>query len=158
IAVGARRLSLKLRLDRLLADAAGDEWIGDYKTSGATKLANTTNPLWMVRGKSLQMPLYRLARAARGKRVGGLQLLALRPPRRPDDEEPFQAVDLDGLAGADAEVADTLDALLALRDAGSFPLWSPPNSPFVRCGRCDFRRACRHAHAPTRVRVENAPE
>jgi len=157
VAAGKRHLALSLRLDRLLADAGGDEWIGDYKTSAATKLQETASVRWMARGKSLQLPLYRLARIARGRRVGGLELLALRPPRRPDDERSVE-VDVDALAGADAEVADTLDALLELRDSGHFPLWSPPNSPFVRCSRCEFRRACRHAHAPTRVRVEAAPE
>jgi len=157
VAAGKRRLALSLRLDRLLADAGGDEWIGDYKTSGATKLQETASVRWMARGKSLQLPLYRLARRARGRRVGGLELLALRPPRRPDDER-FVAVDVDALASADAEVADTLDALVELRDSGHFPLWSPPNSPFVRCSHCEFRRACRHAHAPTRARVEAAPE
>jgi hypothetical protein len=156
IAIRGRPLRLKLRLDRILVDAQDREWIGDYKTSGASRLADSSNPLWMVRGKSLQLPLYRLARAADEATVGGLELLSLRAPRAGDDER-FHPVDLAKLERCDADVADTLDALLELRDSGHFPLWSPPRGAFVRCGHCEFRRACRHAHAPTRERVEHAP-
>jgi hypothetical protein len=146
-----------VRLDRLLLDANGGEWIGDYKSSSPKELAGQARRAAALRGRSLQLPLYRLARVAEGARVAGLEFLALRRLRPRKGEERFHSFPLDELPADDAGFADTLDALLALREAGTFPLDGERETGRSQCGRCDFRRACRHSHAPTAGRVDGAP-
>jgi PD-(D/E)XK nuclease superfamily protein len=152
-----RTVGLSFRIDRILVDAAGGEWIADYKLTSVPHLEEQVKPLAAVRASALQLPLYRLARLAQGRRVAGLQFLSLRRPR-PRDDGPILTADLDRLAANDDALRDSLAALLEARDAGTFPLVSDRDDGTPHCSRCDFRRACRHSHPPTVARVEQAAQ
>jgi RecB family exonuclease len=149
-------LRLEMRLDRVLQDGDGREWIGDYKSgSSARTFQSTTKSDLVFRGEELQLPVYAASRAASGAKVGALELLSLAPDR--DAAKRFVAFDLAELAAGRARLEETLARLARLRAAGLFPL-HPDDEAHGRCGSCDFRLACRHAHGATRARTRAAAE
>ncbi len=147
-------LPLELRLDRLLIDANGGEWIGDYKLAKPASLRGRASVLEAVRGGALQLPIYALARIDGGAKLVGAELLSLAAD--PEEESAAVALDLDKLGHNVASLRDTLATLVALRRAGDFPLQPEEAGQHGQCSRCDFRRACRHSHGATRDRARAA--
>ena len=151
-------LPLSLKLDRLLVDADGGEWIGDYKSSKCSSLKKRVGAKQLLAGLSLQLPIYALARQSAGGRVTGLELLGLAPETKRDARHDPRAVELDvELLTRERESFRTLlTDLTELRAAGSFPIRPDADREHSQCGRCDFRNGCRQLHAPTRERVSRA--
>ena len=71
--------------------------------------------------------------------------------------EAFELV-LEPLSAHRKELLGLLGDLIALRDAGRFPLRADDDLDHGQCGRCDYRLACRHFHGATLERVQSAPE
>jgi ATP-dependent helicase/nuclease subunit B len=126
------------RLDRRLRGKRGDV-VADYKTSGDLK--QQSNPLNMLRGRELQVPLYRML-AGDGARV---ELLGVGP----GFEEGPSCFGFDGFEARDQEPGfhETLRVLLRLARDGSFPMRVDRH-----CDWCPYARACRHHHPPTLAR------
>ena len=51
LAIGGRAVPVRVRLDRILRDAADREWIGDYKWKSATGLKNQARLADALRGR-----------------------------------------------------------------------------------------------------------
>jgi hypothetical protein len=141
------------RFDRIVAGAEGVV-VSDYKTSG--DLERHVAPSRMLKGLSLQMPLYLLlaeSLAARGELDG--------PPVRAEVLGVGPGYDDDARAGLEAAtfashreaILETLDVLFGLSASGSFPL----NESSWLCERCPYARACRRWHVPTLRRIASAP-
>jgi hypothetical protein len=157
--LGGVRLPLRVRLDRLLLDAQGREHLGDYKLATRADLKRRASWRRVARGEGLQLPIYALARAALGKEIGGLELLALEADSRDEaDAGRAAAFDVDELPERRKGLLAILKLLLELREAGTFPIARDRRLDHGACGRCDFRRACRHSHGATGARIEAAPE
>jgi RecB family exonuclease len=153
---GERSIAIRGRIDRILRDAGGAEWIGDYKSAAADSLRKRASLKAVLRGAELQLPIYALARAApEGVRIAGLELLSL-APRRPGSGGRFVPLDVAELRERDGDLRALLAALLAQRERASFPLNPDDDLDHGRCGSCAFRRACRHSHGPTVERVAAA--
>jgi ATP-dependent helicase/nuclease subunit B len=138
------RISAVGRFDRLLR--TGDELlVTDYKTSG--KLKEKTNPTYMLKGLSLQVPLY--AHLAGGAAV---ELLGVGPCYDPEDADRPADSRFDGLEGRQLEgLQETLRVLTALAERGLYPM-NPPTP----CRWCPYTAACRRNHAPTQERELHA--
>jgi ATP-dependent helicase/nuclease subunit B len=138
-------LALRARLDRVIRTPRGLQ-VGDYKTAG--NLRRPVSPTEMLRGLQLQVPLYHLMSG------GGVVLLGVGPDF--EDEPDRSTARFEGFESA--AMADgfreTLRVLDRLRRSGVFPLRRDDR----RCGWCDFRRACRRNHPPTRHREEMAAD
>ncbi len=151
---------LRMRLDRLLVDADGGEWVGDYKSGGNLKSkASVTQAL---RGRELQLALYGMSRLAQGKPLKGLELYSLAAAEEDDEADAAESywlgADLEKLRAALPDLRDTLEQLMELRDHGRFVLEPDSSGDHSACGRCAYRFACRHSHGATRARAELAPE
>ncbi len=128
------------RFDRILEDDDGS-WIGDYKTS--RRFATATSPTEMLRGRELQVPLYRMM-AGKGARVELLRVRAVYETL--DDREEKERAEFEGFDAPDSTAGflETLRVLLDLARSGSYPL-----NPGDDCTVCAYRRACRRNHPPT---------
>jgi hypothetical protein len=141
------------RFDRI---AAGDEGVvvSDYKTSG--DLERHVSPARMLKGLSLQMPLYLLLAetlAARGELEAPpvrAEVLGVGPGYDDDARAPLEAT---ALASHREAILETLGVLHGLSASGSFPL----NESSWLCERCPYARACRRWHVPTLRRIASAP-
>ncbi|HXV76355.1 MAG TPA: PD-(D/E)XK nuclease family protein [Candidatus Polarisedimenticolaceae bacterium] len=125
------------RLDRRLV--RGDESIvGDYKTSGG--LARRGEVLWMLRGQTLQVPLYGMLAGGRAR----VELLGVGPAYDPLDAESarltFSGLDPAALDG----FRETLRVLIGFARSGRFPLHSDRH-----CSWCCYRPACRRTDPPS---------
>jgi len=163
ISLGAdgRALDLRGRIDRLAVGAAGLV-VSDYKTSG--KLARQVSPAQMLKGMSLQLPLYLLlleslshdgrveAPPARADILGVGP--AFPPGRGDEDTQARVTLEMSTLARYRDGLAETLGTLLDLAGTGSFPL----NRSSWLCESCAYVRACRRWHVPTVARVISAPD
>ena len=141
------------RFDRI---AAGDGGVvvSDYKTSG--DLERHVAPARMLKGLSLQMPLYLLlaeSLAARGEmEVPPVRAEVLGVGPRYDDEA-RAGLEAAALASHREGILETLGVLHGLSASGSFPL----NESSWLCERCPYARACRRWHVPTLRRIAQAP-
>lgn len=158
------------RFDRIVTGADGVV-VGDYKTSG--QLERHVSPAQMLKGLSLQMPLYLLlAESLAEKRelegppvradvlgvgpayVAGPAAGVPAPAPGPgEDGEARASLDLPTLGRYRDALAETLGVLLDLSATGSFPL----NEKSWLCERCPYARACRRWHVPTLRRLASAP-
>ena len=163
ISLGAdgRGLDLRGRFDRLGVGAAG-LIVSDYKTSG--KLARQVSPAQILKGMSLQLPLYlllleSLSRDGRVEappaRADVLGVGPAFPPGRGDEDTRVRVtLEMSTLAKYRDGFAETLGTLLDLARTGSFPL----NRSSWLCESCAYVRACRRWHVPTMARVRSAPD
>jgi len=126
------------RFDRLLHGEHGDV-VADYKTSGDLK--KQINPTGMLRGRELQVPLYRML-AGDGARV---ELLGVGP--RFDEDGRCFGFDGFETPGEGPGFRETMRILLRLARGGSFPMYV--DRP---CDWCPYAQACRHHHPPTLAR------
>jgi ATP-dependent helicase/nuclease subunit B len=129
------------RFDRLLQ--SGDEiLVVDYKTSG--KLDNMTDATQMLRGLSLQVPLYACL-------MGGgasVELLGVAPPYDEENEGRIASSRFEGLQGRVLEgMRETLRVLVALIEDGIYPM-----RPSHACSWCPYKSACRRNHVPSQER------
>lgn len=138
-------LPLRGRFDRVFRTPRGLE-IGDYKTAG--NLRRPVSATEMLRGLQLQVPLYHLMSDGRVALLGVGPDFEDEPDRSTSRFEGFETA-----AMADG-FRETLRVLDRLRRGGVFPLRQDDR----RCGWCDFRRACRRNHPPTRHREEVAAD
>jgi hypothetical protein len=149
----ARRLAIDVagtpvviegRFDRV-RDTAGVVTVGDYKTWG--KLKRRGDPAKMLKGETLQVPLYRMLAGG----TGHVELLGVGSEYDPelpmDDRE--RCVSFDGFKKPvlQAGFEETVDELLSLARGGIFPLHDG-----FHCSWCEYRRACRRIHPPTQNR------
>jgi len=129
------------RFDRLLR-TGNDILVTDYKTSG--KLADKTNVTMMLKGLSLQVPLYALL-AGDGAAV---ELLGVGPGYEPEEQGRPASSRFDGLQGRELEgLLETLRVLVGLAERGLYPM-----NPSHACTWCSYTSACRRNHAPTQER------
>ncbi len=137
------------RLDRVL-DAGGEVVVSDYKTSGDLK--NRVRETRVLRGQEMQAPLY--SRLAGGARV---EFLGVGPSFESgpglEEETGREVFERSASAELAAGFDDTIRVLLALVEAGRFPLREGDH-----CGWCPYDRACRRTHPPTLFREANAPD
>jgi RecB family exonuclease len=119
--------------------------VGDYKTWG--KLKRRGDPAKMLKGETLQVPLYQLLAGGAGR----VELLGVGPEYDPELplEDSDRGVQFRGFktpALADG-FRETIHELLSLAREGVFPLYAE-----FHCGWCEYRRACRRMHPPTQHR------
>jgi RecB family exonuclease len=115
--------------------------VGDYKTS--TFIAPRVDATAILKGRQLQVPLYSMM-AGRTE----VELLGIHPDLDPGDDKQralFSWFDDDEQAQS---FLHTLRVLFRLRDEGVFPF----HEDSQQCGWCDFQKACRRKHPPTRDR------
>jgi RecB family exonuclease len=141
-------IRLEGRLDREFRQGER-RLIGDYKTGEITGLAD---PARMLKGASLQVPLYRLL-------AGGsptVEVLGVGPMHDPVQGEPAERrVVFEGFAAGELDEGfrETARVLLDLVFRGRFPLRADDH-----CAWCPYARACRHRHPPTLERERNAKD
>jgi len=118
--------------------------VADYKTSG--KLDDRCNATGMLKGREIQVPVYRLLAGA-----GRVDLLGVSPSYSSDDSVRSFA----GFADDRAERGfhETLEVLLELSRQGRYPLHDSPD-----CKRCAYSEACRRNHPPTLERENHAED
>lgn len=151
-------LPLHGRFDRVLQTPQG-EWIVDYKTSSVSSLKARSSLARALAGRDLQLVLYWIARRLDGHSIHQVEFAGIRPhvgARLPPPS--FHPLKITDEAGTESSLRDMLTVLRDLLDRGHFPLVSdssPSRSADRRCGRCPYRHACRHTHAPTVARNEN---
>jgi ATP-dependent helicase/nuclease subunit B len=134
------------KFDRLLE---GDNLrvVGDYKTS--PNLPWRVQPASMLKAISLQIPLYRML-------AGGdaaVDLLGVHPDLDPDDDGQryrFAGFQNDILSRS---FLHTMRVLLGLRRQGIYPFQEGR-----QCNWCDYTRACRRNHPPSRDRELQLPD
>jgi len=147
-------LEVRGRFDRILAGPEGVV-VSDYKTSG--KLKRHVSPERMLKGLSLQMPLYLLlaeSLAARGELEAPpvrAEVLGVGPGYADDDAR--ADLELATLAKYRQALLETLGVLRGMSLGGSFPL----NETSWLCEHCPYTRACRRWHVPTLGRIASAP-
>ena len=143
------------RFDRIVASPEGVV-VSDYKTSG--NLDRHVSPKGMLKGLSLQMPLYLLlaeSLAARGDLEAApirAEVLGVGPGYADDDAR--ADLELATLAKYREALLETLGVLREMSAGGSFPL----NETSWLCERCPYTRACRRWHVPTLGRIASAPD
>jgi ATP-dependent helicase/nuclease subunit B len=141
-----RRLVVRGRFDRRFVRDDG-VLIGDYKTS--RHLKDRVNPLYMLRGRQLQVPLYAVLAAG----VTSVELLGIEPRLDYDEPDPKKAgrrVVFDRFDDLQARgFEETLQVLLELVRSGSFPFRKD-----THCDWCPYTQACRRTHLPTIDRQE----
>jgi hypothetical protein len=134
------RLRLSARFDRRLQGAQGT-LVGDYKTS--KHLRDRVNPSSMLKGRSLQVPLYWLLAGTDSK----VEVLGVHPQLEPDEtRELFSGFTDDPRTESFRE---TVRVLAVLAHSGSFPFRKGPH-----CNGCPFTAACRRHHPPSVNREE----
>jgi ATP-dependent helicase/nuclease subunit B len=160
LGAGGRSIEVLGRFDRIVAGPDGLV-VGDYKTSG--DIGRHVSPAQMLKGLSLQMPLYLLLAEAL-KQAGKLEaapvraeVLGVGPAFTGDPaaggDEARASLDMATLGRHREAFAETLGVLLDLAAGGSFPL----NDRSWLCGHCPYVRACRRWHVPTLRRLASAP-
>ena len=120
--------------------------VGDYKTS--TNLDFRMEPRSMLQGRALQVPLYQMMAGEQSV----VELLGVHPDLDPAvelGEHRFEGFQEDRRTS----FRETLRSLLRLRNDGSFPL-----RPGIQCEWCDYQKACRRNHPPTKNREELSDE
>jgi len=128
------------RFDRVLDGPKGTV-VGDYKTSG--NLRRRVDPAAMLRGETLQVPLYALLAGA-----AEVELLGVGPAFDPEDEEsrPTHTA----FVGPRREAfLETLRTLADIRRRGVFPAQAG-----WHCSWCAHRLTCRRNHPPSEHREE----
>ena len=140
--------AVSARFDRVL-DSEGATLIGDYKSSGTLK--NRTDITRMLKGMTLQVPLYWLLNDERA----AVELLGVGPEFPLSMPEKQRRPGFAGFENADQRdgFLETVRVLLSLVSSGSFPL-----NAGRHCSWCAYNQACRHNHAPTLERESNAPD
>ena len=136
--------SVRGKFDRCLEGEAGSV-VSDYKTSKS--LEWRVDKTKMLRGQTLQVPLYRLL-------AGGdaaVELLGIHPDLDPDDRRRvFDGFDTDAQT---TSFSQTMRVLYGLRNGGSFPFRKDRH-----CGWCPYTEACRRLHPPTQDREYQRPD
>jgi RecB family exonuclease len=156
---GQRPVTVRARIDRIVAREDGQARVGDYKTRGKPK--SQVEPRFMLRGQALQIPLYVrlaerwLAREDRPAAEVGGEILALGPDIDPDAR--FASVgshapDPKKFRKIQPGIDETIAVLLAEAAAGNFPM-----APDRHCGYCAFRQGCRRSHPSSLARIAAAP-
>ncbi len=144
----ARKLEIEVsaRFDRTFSGRDGI-LVSDYKTG---KLSDLDDVDEMLRGRRLQIPLYRIL-AGEGARV---ETLGVGPShqRVEGEDEPAATGAFSGFARPEQEEGfrETLGALVSMAREGRFPLHT------TDCAWCPYTPACRHNHPPTLERERNA--
>jgi hypothetical protein len=138
-------VTVRGRLDRRFVDTDRQR-IGDYKTGQVDALCNPTQ---MLKGRSLQVPLYALAA---GEPPATIEILAL-DPLLADDAREVREFSVFKSVGLSNGFGETLDVLVDLRERGIFPLRSGEH-----CRYCAYTLACRRGHPPTEHREELAAD
>lgn len=140
----AAPLDVHGRFDRILSGPGGSI-VGDYKTAGT--LDKHTAVLEMLRGQSLQVPLYREI-AERLPDVSGPVIAEVlgAGPEHEADRATFEGFETDALREGFFE---TLGILRDLAATGTFPMHVEPQGV---CSRCRFAPACRRHHVPSQQR------
>lgn len=139
-------VTLRGKFDRVFVGRDGIPVIGDYKTS--PKLAHRVDLGGMLKGQSLQVPLYQrmLEPPAR------VELLAIHPDLEPDDEG--RRVVFEGFDDArEAEFLETMRVLLSLPLQGVYPFRSDRH-----CEWCEYQLSCRRLDPPSQEREQNATD
>lgn len=139
-------LQIDARLDRIAKSRLG-LWISDYKT-GRGRIEDLASPTQIARGRQLQLMIYGLVARASGAPIARIEALRIHPDL--DAVERKGAAAIEGLRFAELEspVVSALAVLVRMARAGHYPI-TLEDEP---CVSCDFRPACRRAHAPTRQR------
>jgi hypothetical protein len=140
--------------DRVTRGPDGRLRVSDYKTTRRSE--GWVKPEEIVTARRVQLPLYILMASARAPRAGiDAEFLGLGPGFLPDGGAARSGpVALDAsLAGMREGLEETLGVLRDLVERGRFPFRSGRH-----CDGCDFDRACRRHHHPSRRRVETHPE
>ncbi len=128
------------KFDRLL-EGRNLRVVGDYKTF--TSLSLRVNPTCMLRASALQVPLYRMLAAGQAT----VELLGIHPDLDPADDgyrHEFSGFDKEPQA---TSFLHTMRVLLGLKQDGIYPFREGK-----QCDWCDYTRACRRNHPPTRSR------
>ncbi len=137
---GPEGLIVRARFDRVMRGRDGG-LVGDYKTG--RNLKDRVHAGAMLSGTALQVPIYALLSAL------PVELLGVGP--HPDvDVIRFESFKSDEQRNGFLE---TLRVVVALADAGRFPLRPGPH-----CEWCDYRSACRRGHPPTEYREDHAAD
>jgi RecB family exonuclease len=159
----AEMLTVEGRLDRL--DALGENRLRvvDYKT-GRVSFSETLDPSQALKGKRLQLALYRMLVAAAGPETVDLsavdaEVLPVSPGVEPPGEDPAQRLAFNPTGDPTVDGAEfrrslehTLGTLVSLAREGRFPL-----SQGHHCRYCEYDPACRRTHPPSDHRVASAP-
>jgi hypothetical protein len=130
--------SIRGKFDRLFEDEDGLR-VGDYKTS--TALKERVDQTQMLKGRTLQVPLYRMM-AGPGATV---ELLGVHPDLDIAEEEHRKEFEQFKNDDVGRSFMDTMRVLLRMRKDGVFPF----HSDDMRCTWCDYETACRRHHPPT---------
>ncbi|MBL8692656.1 MAG: exodeoxyribonuclease V subunit gamma [Planctomycetes bacterium] len=150
-----RTATLRLREEILQIDARFDRiaksrlglWISDYKT-GRGRIEDLASPTQIARGRQLQLMIYGLVARASGAPIARIEALRIHPDLDAVDRKGAAAIEGLRFAELESPVVSALAVLVRLARAGHYPI-TLEEEP---CVSCDFRPACRRAHAPTRQR------
>jgi RecB family exonuclease len=148
--LGGDSLRVEGQVDRIAWLEDGEVRVGDYKTSKEFGLP--VNPLRVLRGLSLQVPLYTRMVAARDGASESLWGEALTVPLRPErDLDRERDEERKALASVLASQSEKpLAELARLVRGGVFPL---ANDEDEACRYCQYKIACRIQHPPSVSRV-----
>lgn len=147
LSVNGESLHVKGRVDRVVELETRGLRISDYKT-GRREAADHLGATKVQRGTALQLPLYALAFEAAGRGLPSVEVLRVYPDLDRKVRSPVKALEAEELSNLRAQLAGAISTLARLVNAGKFPI-TLDRKP---CEFCDFARACRQVHAPTRVR------
>jgi hypothetical protein len=150
---GGGAVPLRGRVDRVvLVPACKRKRLGDYK-SGRT-LEGLGEPLRMLRGESLQAPLYAWIESASS--TGGepvdVEFLGVGPHHPPQDDASRLLVAHEDLEKWRAGIEESVRVLVRQAAAGAFPFRHGGG-----CERCDYEAACHHRDREARRIVEQTP-
>jgi RecB family exonuclease len=148
--VGPRvEIEVRARFDRVFTTSEG-LLVGDYKTGRIERIDDVSE---MLRGRRLQVPLYRMMAGADAL----VEILGVGPKHEPEEDEeparPFRVFTGFTRPEQEAGFRETLRVLIATARGGLFPL-----EPDGHCVICDYRSACRRTHPPTLVREAAAED
>jgi hypothetical protein len=138
------------RFDRVLRGRERT-FVDDYKTAG--NLSSRSSPASFLKGRNLQLPLYReiVARATDASpETVRARCLGVGPDF---DDDLGSAAELAWDPKVRAGFLETLGVCLDLARGGRFPL----NAASPRCAYCAYRSTCRRTHEPTLERLGNDP-
>jgi superfamily I DNA/RNA helicase/RecB family exonuclease len=140
---GGLTLRLRGRFDRVL-EGPGALVLSDYKTTRKVeRIDELVDEGRMLRAEDLQVPLYQWLEA----RVASVEVLGVGPSFAGDT---VSRAEFRGFTKPQRREGflETISVLLDLARQGRFPLRDRAKA----CEFCPYERACRHRHAPTRVR------
>jgi ATP-dependent helicase/nuclease subunit B len=137
-------LRLSARFDRRLEGPDGVT-VGDYKIS--KNVARRVDPTAMLKGTTLQAPLYRLLAGEDAT----VEMIGIHPELGEDDAR----VSFSGFEkeAQEASFRDTLRVLLQLRNGGNFPF-----NDDRHCQWCPYKSACRRGHPPSVARERQSTD